>query len=411
MFIVNQSRFTLNDIQVKYDSRSYFSDFVAICVPKAEDILGFVFSVKNQGGSILILHPEMPLQVALEYANVSGCSKLIFGRELVVYNLNCPNQFTTIPSLFQLTSGTTGRPKIISRSWKEIDKEVVSLNNMFLNSNNDTPVILVPVSHSFGLITGVMTAIARGIEPIIVTEKNPKYSFKIIKSTHSPIVYGVPFLINLLHRLNREGINFNKIMTSGAPLVGDVLKQITNNFELWQQYGTSETGCISLKQNPNVPNNCGQVLSHLKVELVDLDGYQKIHVFTGSDAVETGDVGYFDEHFDLHVTGRFDDLINVSGQKVIPYVVEEVIRKIEGVLEVVVYRGKHVVMGECVKAKIVCKKGKEVTREIIREWCLLSLPEYQVPTVIEIVDELPRTMTGKINRKQIEWEDAKNETR
>ncbi len=96
--------------------------------------------------------------------------------------------------------------------------------------------------------------------------------------------------------------------------------------------------------------------------------------------------------------GRMDDVINVSGLKVFPIEVEETMLRLEGVREAIVYRGKHPVMGEIVKAKVI----SHIDPVQIREWCMQHLPAYKVPHEIESVTEIAKNKTGKVSRKLLE---------
>ena len=104
----------------------------------------------------------------------------------------------------------------------------------------------------------------------------------------------------------------------------------------------------------------------------------------------TKDLGYKSE-CGIHFMGRMDDVINVSGLKVFPIEVEETMLRLEGVQEAIVYRGKHPVMGEIVKAKVI----SHVDPVKIREWCIQHLPSYKVPYEIESVNEIPKNKTEK----------------
>ena len=78
--------------------------------------------------------------------------------------------------------------------------------------------------------------------------------------------------------------------------------------------------------------------------------------------------------------GRMDDVINVSGLKVFPIEVEETMLRLEGVQEAIVYRGKHPVMGEIVKAKVI----SHVDPVQIREWCIQHLPFIKFPMKLKV---------------------------
>lgn len=195
----------------------------------------------------------------------------------------------------------------------------------------------MPVSHSFGLIAGVLSAIARETEPVIVTDRNPKFAFHAIRSIRKPVVYAVPFLLQLLLQLGTREFRFHRLVTSGAPLTERLLSQlIRDSGKVWQQYGCTEAGCISIGAVLDSPTNVGKPLGHLKVSLRPVsaaetdepagdDPVQEIVVESGASAIETRDAGRMTEDGVLHVLGRMDDVINVSGLKVFPSEVERVI--------------------------------------------------------------------------------------
>lgn len=142
----------------------------------------------------------------------------------------------------------------------------------------------------------------------------------------------------------------------------------------------------------------GKPLPHVSINIgSNEDEPEEIVVKIAEKEIYTKDLGYRSEQ-GLHFMGRIDDVINVSGLKVFPIEVEETILRLEGIQEAIVYRGKHPVMGEIVKAKVVSR----IEPVQIREWCIQHLPSYKVPHEIENVAEIPKNKTGKVSRKLLE---------
>lgn len=139
---------------------------------------------------------------------------------------------------------------------------------------------------------------------------------------------------------------------SGSPLSDELLLNTKlNTDEIWQQYGCTEAGCISVAKHPFSSTDVGFPLKHLRLSIRrDEQAYDdsrgEVTVTDGKNAVATRDLGFMDPVSNrLNILGRLDDLINVSGLKVIPYEVESVIGRLPGVQESIVLKTRHRVWG------------------------------------------------------------------
>ncbi|MNE59279.1 Long-chain-fatty-acid--CoA ligase [compost metagenome] len=149
-------------------------------------------------------------------------------------------------------------------------------------------------------------------------------------------------------------------------------------------------------------DDIGKPLGHLRME-ADRTEPSEIFIHTASGKViATRDLGIQDVDGGFRFRGRIDDLINVSGLKVQPIEVEEVIRGLDGIKEVIVYRGVHPVQGDRVMVKAIAYES--LTSQEVQDWCRNHLPEYKVPVEVQFVSEIPRLPSGKISRKLLELE-------
>lgn len=369
----------------------------ALCMESPLRLLACLEIIRKGGGSLLLIHADTPHQTCLELARESGCHYLLFNGEKV--SLQGKNLYRD-SSLVQFSSGTTGKPKQIVRSWENIRREIFNYNKLLSAEEDEAPIILVPATHSFGLIAGIMTAFERGATPHIVINRNPKFYMKIIGGYQKHIVYGVPFQFHLMHALAPHFV-FNRLLSSGAPLQERLFRDLEQNGSgIMQQYGCTECGCISLSLFPEGPNDNGRPLEHFTIETsTSASEPTEIIAKTDRSIVHTRDLGYFSDKGSLFVLNRLDDLINVSGQKVIPSEVEEVISRLEGIKETVVYGARHTIWGECVGALIVSEKQYDVAA--VKNHCMKHLPAYKIPAKIRFVEEIPKTEKGKISRSLI----------
>jgi long-chain acyl-CoA synthetase len=115
----------------------------------------------------------------------------------------------------------------------------------------------------------------------------------------------------------------------------------------------------------------------------------------------TADVGFLDADGDLHLVDRSSDVVIVSGFNVFPREVEQVLAELAGVVEAAVVGVPDERLGEVVKAVLVQEQGADLTVESVRAHCAARLARFKVPAVIEFVDRLPRTPTGKVARRQL----------
>lgn len=406
MLFVNSKFFAVDDLERirrhvagMIPHQQMMHRITSICLKDPLEIMSVLRQVISCQGSVLLINGEMPRGQALKLAQEAGSTALLYGSMSEPVQFLSDSTVIDTPSLLQFSSGTTGTPKIIRRSWQQVEREIANYNARLSSNSSEVPIILVPVSHSFGLITGVLAALERKAQPVIVTDKNPKFAAHVIQSTGESIVYGVPYLFHILLSVMRNERAFHKIISSGAPFTGKVFDTVKARSELViQQYGCSELGCISLGFDPATHADVGAPLQHLEVTVDgQAESPDEIIVTMDGSPVFTRDLGWINPAGRIQVEGRIDDLINVSGQKVIPYEVEQVLLGMEEIQEVVVYRTKHKVWGEAVKAMIV--GSNRLAPESAKKWCMERLPQYKIPSAFDIVEEIPRAASGKISRK------------
>jgi long-chain acyl-CoA synthetase len=201
---------------------------------------------------------------------------------------------------------------------------------------------------------------------------------------------------------------------------------------VWEGYGLTEAAPVvasTMVGRRAKPGCVGSPLPGVEVRLVDEDGQtadeddpgevwvRGANLFSGywPDGTEgpdddgwyaTGDVAYRDQDGDLHLVDRRRDLILVSGFNVYPFEIETVIASHPDVAEVAVIGIPHEHTGEAVKAFVTTLPGRSVSREQIAALCESRLARFKCPTVIEIVDGLPHSSTGKIARARLRDESS-----
>lgn len=418
----------------KFDSITIFKEtndnikqlVIAICLQDTFTWLALCFYLKSKNITVMPIHSNTPIAAAKRLAYSAGCDSLFFGDmnnvielvkeenvELQVKKINSQN-LDTASGLIQMSSGTTGNPKCILRSWQSIDEEVASYIKSFEKPNSMTPVIACPTTHSYGLISGVLVAIARKKVPIIITTINPKYLIKRLLKCEHPLLYASPILLRGLMRLWPKNSQLYAAMTSGSMMSQAVFEELRPKItQLFQQYGCSEAGCISINQNMVCTDAIGTPLPHLKVAAGNsVDQLAEIVVSSFSEApdtdqhlIHTQDLGYLDTDQQppmLHFISRQDDTIIVAGLNVYPQQVEDIILTHPDIIDAVIFKIDDVYAGQRVCLHYVSDPSKQPKEaHEIRAWCQEYMATYQVPQQLLAVNSIERMANGKINRKQL----------
>lgn len=416
IFRVGQVRYERDDVDKLFgqwdrmpECRNAEGKLYALCLRQPADIVGLCLYLRERGAGALLLHENTPYERARESARLAGAAYLVYGTAERFEAVSFMTE-SQPASLCQFSSGTTGAPKLVRRTWEDIDEEIAGYNErLAAEGAAELPTqVLVPVFHSFGLITGTLAAIARGVEPNLLHGRNPKRILGEIRDTAGSLAYAVPFLLHLLLALGKDEVRLNEVVSSGAPLTEPLLRRLERQAcRIWQQYGCTEAGCIALGAAPSSPQEMGRPLRRFRVSCEPLPGSRseepltEIVAASARTVVRTGDIGFLNAEGSLFVSGRADDLINVSGLKVMPSEVESVIAAMAGVSEVVVCKNRHPVWGEAVQAWISPADGS-LREQDVRAWCSERLPAYKVPGAIRLTNEIPRLPSGKISRRLLQ---------
>lgn len=416
MLYVNDTYFDksyFSDCYQQFDQEPVLADCkgkrIAVCMKSVEKWIALCLYIQSKGGSVLPQPVDTPLSAAKNRAIKSGSHYLLFdpsdsANTIASENIHAINEAAAAveSGLVQMSSGTTGEPKYIARSWQSISSEIKSYIQHFAEPNTMTPVVACPVTHSYGLICGVLVALQRSVTPHVISNTNPKYILKKMAQLDSPILYSSPTLICTLSMLSKPDAPLHAVMTSGTLMQQSGFDKVVKSCShLYQQYGCSEVGCISIAKNVTSANQIGTPLPHLRItcgQTGNTPGEIVVEKLDGQ-TVHTNDLGYFDDKGQLHFVSRLDDMINVAGQNVYPAEVEDVVLAMSEMDDAVVFKAAHTFGSDMVCLAYVATQ--DIAENEIRKWCRERLASYQVPMKITRVEAIPRMPNGKISRKKI----------
>ena len=306
-----------------------------------------------------------------------------------------------------LTSGSTGRPHTVSLSYgNHLFSAMGSAFNIGVDPS-DRWLCALPTSHISGLSI-VMRSVIYGTAIVLQDRFTPAGVTEAIERDGVTVVSMVS---TMLLRLLDEDVDLTApraILVGGGPVPPSALSEaLDRGAKVIQTYGLTETcsqvTTLEVAEARRKVGSVGRPLltSHLRIQAGEIL-VQGPTVSAGAlDAdgwLHTGDVGWIDEDGFLFVQGRTDEMIITGGENVIPAEVEDVLVQHPGILEAAVVGRPDPEWQQAVTAVVVPREGGSVSIDELRAHCDGKLAPYKIPKQIEVVDQLPKTPSGKLHR-------------
>ena len=331
-------------------------------------------------------------------------------------------------ALMKLTSGSTGQPKAVALSDKNILSESRNIVETLEVTCDDRILAAVPLSHSYGFDLGILAMLASGAGLVIRENFIPRSILRDLTDERISIFLGVPSMYRFLLETRLDSVpNLSHIryfLSCTAPLRVEMIHAFHSRFgaPICQHYGSSETGAASNHVPAEIikrPDSVGKAMKNVEIRIVGPRGESMACGSEGEVAVSgdnvaigylmgspegknpladgtylTGDIGFLDKDGFLYLKGRADHIINVGGLKVAPEEVAMILEENPAVREVAVIGVKDSTGEGMVCAAVTLKE--RATENDLLEFCRGRLAEYKVPRRIVILKEMPRTSSGKI---------------
>jgi long-chain acyl-CoA synthetase len=358
-------------------------------------------------------------------------------------------------ALLVYTSGTTGRPRGVRLSHRALlaNREQTAALRPSPLIPVDRVLLSLPLFHIFGLAAGLLQVCWAGATLVLVERFDPAHVAEVLVEHRVSVLAGVPSMFRALldlppDELRAASAGIRLCTSGGAPLPAEWFADFRSatGLTIVEGYGLTEGGPVlttTAVDGGGKPGSVGRPLPGVELRLVDKDGIplgggpepdlgdlddldlddfdthdtglvavRGPNLFSGywpdgaggpddEGWFRTADVGFLDADGDLCLVDRWSDVVVVNGFNVYPREVEQVIEELPAVAEGAVVGVPHDVTGEEVKAVVVRAESAELTEEEVRAHCAERLARFKVPTVIEFVDALPRTPTGKVARRQL----------
>jgi long-chain acyl-CoA synthetase len=343
---------------------------------------------------------------------------IIRSNEITHLDSALPNWAGPQPDLLKVTSGTTGLPRAVRFRESQLFSDCRNICSSMGLVPEDVNFGAIPFAHSYGFSNLVTPILYQGTRFVCSKDRLPRAIQRHIENSAATVLPATPAIFQALGSLS----DFDQLgairicISAGAPLPAETVQQFFRRFGLriHSFYGSSECGGIMFDREGRLDAPSGFVGTPLDGVQISRLPNDRIEI-TGPNV---GD-GYFpDEEPEILRTGRFvpgdlvrwigeaaqlygrtSDFINIAGKKIHPSLVEEHVRKLPGVIEVIAFGVPSPNRNEDLVALVMC--NPLIPRQTLEAHCRTGLADWQVPRDFEIVSELPVNARGKIKRSEL----------
>jgi long-chain acyl-CoA synthetase len=342
-------------------------------------------------------------------------------------------------AILQYTGGTTGLPKAAMLTHANVTANTDQLSRLVpdIRLGEERMLAVLPLFHVFAMTVAMNLGISFGAELILLPRFELEQVLKCIAKKRPTLFPGVPTIYSAINAASGQGhwdlSSIRCCISGGAPLPREVRSRFEQlaGCQLVEGYGLSEAspvvscnpffgevkdGSVGLPLPGTVveirsPTNPAQCLPPGEKGEVCVRGPQVMagywqrpddnaQVFVEG-SLRTGDIGYFDGEGYLFLVDRMKDVIICGGYNVYPRVIEEALYQHPAVADAAVIGIPDSYRGEAPKAFVVLRDGAEASAETLKDYLAGQISRIEMPKEIELRDQLPKTMVGKLSKKEL----------
>jgi long-chain acyl-CoA synthetase len=417
-------------------------DVVASLLDNSWQFAAAFFAASSLGAIFVPWNPQWRDRESQELAGRLGLHAMILDRGKPAawkpeggHLLSAPSEFSKSAVLdceplsgdataaYLTTSGSTGIPKIVPRSCRNLVDGAANVTSALGMQPGKRLLSVVPFHHSNGFHNCLIAPLLHGATVIMQRGFTPQGCAALIRKEAANVMIGSPFLFGLLaDRVSDPALmsSLDLCISAGArmpePTVERWLRKTGKRIR--QLYGSTETSVITIDCDDGAPSHpdagvyVGKAIPGVEIRLVDgeitvrspavMSGYfgEKNEENFHEGFYRTGDSGYVTADGGVYLTGRLRRVINVAGVKVDPVEIERVVEEIPGVsaCHADSVDGAH--GASSIRVRLALAPEVSVSRDAVVEHCRRRLAEYKLPRIIEVCDQLPVTLSGKVRKEQ-----------
>ena len=337
----------------------------------------------------------------------------------------------------QYTSGTTGFPKGVMLTSRNIINNGYSIGESMRYTSKERVCLPVPLFHCFGIVLGVMAVLTHGATHVLLESFDPLVALASVHKEKCTAIYGVPtmYIAELNHPMfnmfDMSSLRTGIMAGAGCPV--ELMKTVMDKMnmkEITSVYGLTETspGMTQSRWDQSAEvraTTVGYELPDIEVKVLNpetneecaigeqgemccrgyniMKGYYKMpeataEIIDENGFLHSGDLGVKDPDGNYRITGRIKDMIIRGGENIYPREIEEFLIDIPQIKDIQVAAVKSNRYGEITGAFIILHEGQTLTEEDVIEYCRGKLSKYKWPQFFMFLDEFPMTGSGKIQK-------------
>jgi len=341
----------------------------------------------------------------------------------------------------QYTSGTTGSPKGVLLTHRNLVNNAYVVGREMILTGADRLCSPVPLYHCFGCVMSSLLAIVHGIALVLpAAQFDPLATLQAIDAERCTLIYGVPtmFIAELEHPDFRkyDMSTLRSGIMAGAPCPVEVMKRVVSEMNcggMSVAYGQTESSpAITMSAADDTLEHrvatIGRALPETEVKIVApwndealetgergelctrgylvMKGYDRepeatTRAIDAEGWLRTGDLAVMRDDGYFHIAGRLKEMIIRGGENIYPREIEEFLHQHPKIADVYVVGLPDARLGEAVLAWIKLKAGEQVTDAEVRDYCRGQIAHFKIPQYIRFVDGFPMTVTGKVQKFRI----------
>ncbi|PKU63049.1 oxalate--CoA ligase [Dendrobium catenatum] len=346
---------------------------------------------------------------------------------------------TSDVALFLHTSGTTSRPKGVPLTQQNLAASVKNIRSVYRITETDSTLIVLPLFHVHGLLAGLLSSLTAGAAVALpaVGRFSASTFWTDMRAAGATWYTAVPTLHQILldrHASASEApyppLRF--IRSCSASLAPAVFSHLEATFgaPVLEAYAMTEASHLMCtnplpEDGPHKPGSVGRPVGQ-ELAILDEAGAVRPPGFPGEVCIRgpnvtkgyknntevnqaaflhgwfhTGDIGFVDDDGYLHLVGRIKELINRGGEKISPIEVDAVLLAHPGVSQAVAFGVPDDKYGEEINCAVIPREGTEIDVEEMKSYCKKNLASFKVPKKFFVTESLPKTATGKIQRRMV----------
>lgn len=340
-------------------------------------------------------------------------------------------------ALFLHTSGTTSRPKGVPLTQLNLASSVQNIKSVYKLTESDSTVIVLPLFHVHGLVAGLLSSLGAGAAVTLPaagrfsasTFWSDMRSYSATWYTAVPTIHQI-ILDRHLSKPEPAYPELRFIRSCSASLAPSILARLEEAFgaPVLEAYAMTEAAHLMASNplpvdGPHKPGSVGKPIGQ-EMAILDESGNVQPPQVSGEVCIKgpnvtkgyknnpdankaafmfgwfhTGDLGFFDSDGYLHLDGRIKELINRGGEKISPIELDSILLSHPDINQAVAFGVPDEKYGEEINCAVIPKEGSTLSEEQVIEFCKKNVAAFKVPKKVFITDSLPKTATGKIQRR------------